>query len=111
MRKSKIESKDSAINVRLPTSQKKKYMEEAKLCNMTLSNYVLHVLQNKKVTIIKNGGEIARAMYDLSSTLNQCLKCAEIPVDIVQVAVTDSVNKLNDCMATMTGEEDVNIKI
>ena len=111
MRKNTRESKDSTINVRLSTLQKQRYMEEANLCNMTLSNYVLHVLQNKKVTIIKNGGEIARAIYDLNNTLNQCLKCSDIPVDTVQVAVTNSVNKLNDCMATMTGEEDVNIKI
>lgn len=59
------ESKDTAINVRLSTSQKKKYMEEAKLCNMTLSNYVLHILQNKKITVIKNGEKIAQAMYTL----------------------------------------------
>lgn len=111
MRKNIRESKDSAINVRLSTLQKKKYMEEANLCNMTLSNYVLHVLQNKKVTIIKNGGEIAKAIYDLNNTLNKCLKYSEIPVDTVQVAVTNSINKLNTCMTTMTGEEDVNIKI
>lgn len=98
------ESKDTAINVRLSTSQKKKYMEEAKLCNMTLSNYVLHILQNKKITVIKNGEKIAQAMYDLNNTLNQCLKCPEVSVENARMAVTNSVNQLNSCMETIQGD-------
>ena len=41
--------KDTAINVRLTTEQKERYSEEAKLCNMKLSEYVLYLLQNKRV--------------------------------------------------------------
>ena len=105
------ESKDTAMNVRLSTSQKKKYMEEARACNMTLSNYVLHILQNKKVTVIKNGSEIAQAMYDLNNTLNQCLKCPEMSLESARMAVTNSVGRLNNCMEKMQGDCNVNTKI
>ena len=98
MKANKKKLKDTAINVRLSTADKQKYTEEAKLCNMTLSKYVLHLLHNKKVTVIENGSEIAKAMYDLSETLNKCVKNPKISVEGAQLAVSDSVNQLKLCM-------------
>ena len=94
MKANKKRLKDTAINVRLTTADKQKYTEEAKLCNMTLSKYVLHLLQNKKITVIENGAEIAKAMYDLSETLNQCVKNPKISVEGAQLAVSNSINQL-----------------
>ena len=89
--------KDTAINVRLTTEQKERYSEEAKLCNMKLSEYVLYLLQNKKVTVIENGSEIAQAMYDLNNTLSDCVKYPNIPVSKTQESLSRSILKLNSC--------------
>lgn len=90
--------KNTAINVRISEDEKQKYLEEARACNMTLSNYVLHILQNKKVTIIPNGAEIARAMYDLNETLNQCMNDTQISVEEARASVAKSVKKLTTRM-------------
>ena len=50
MKANKKKLKDTAINVRLSTADKQKYTEEAKLCNMTLSKYVLHLLHIELLT-------------------------------------------------------------
>lgn len=89
--------KDTAINVRLTTEQKKRYSEEARLCNMKLSEYVLYVLQNKRVTVIENGSEIAHAIYNLNNTLDKCMKYPNIPFSKAQEALAKSVLKLNSC--------------
>ena len=86
--------KDTALSIRLTTAQKQKYADEAKTCNMTLSNYVLHILQNKKVTFIENGAEIANAMYDLNETLNKCINNPKVSAEEVRPAVDNSVSKL-----------------
>ena len=59
MKANKKKLKDTAINVRLSTADKQKHTEKAKLCNMTLSKYILHLLHNKKITVIEDGSEIA----------------------------------------------------
>ncbi len=89
--------KDTAINVRLTTEQKERLTEEARLCNMKLSEYVLHLLQNKRVTIIENGSEIAHAIYDLNNTLDRCMKYPNIPLSKTQKALSESILKLNSC--------------
>lgn len=89
--------KDTAINVRLTTEQKERYSEEAKLCNMKLSEYVLYLLQNKRVTVIENGSEIAHAIYDLNNTLNECFKYPNIPISETQESLSRSILKLNSC--------------
>lgn len=89
--------KDTAINVRLTTEQKERFTAEARLCNMKLSEYVLHLLQNKRVTVIENGFEIAHAIYDLNNTLDKCMKCPNIPITKTQEALSKSILKLNSC--------------
>ena len=90
--------KNTAINVRISADEKQKYMEEARACNMTLSNYVLHILQNKKVTIIPNGEKIAKAMYDLNETLNKCMNDTQISVEEARSSVEKSVRRLRTRM-------------
>lgn len=92
------ERKSMAINVRISADEKQKYMEEARACNMTLSNYVLHILQNKKVTIIPNGEKIAKAMYDLNETLNKCMNNNQISVEEARSSVAKSVRRLKTRM-------------
>ena len=90
-------SKDAVINVRLTTKQKERFAEEARLCNMKLSEYVLHLLQNKRITVIENGTEIAHAIYDLSNTLKNCMEYHNIPLSRIQEALSQSISKLNSC--------------
>lgn len=100
--------KDTAINVRLTTEQKERYSEEAKLCNMKLSEYVLYLLQNKRVTVIENGSEIAHAIYDLNKTLNECINHPNIPISKTKKALSAGILKLNSCLEGMQGEVNVN---
>lgn len=100
--------KNAAINVRLTTEQKERYSEEAKLCNMKLSEYVLYLLQNKRVTVIENGSEIAHAIYDLNKTLNECINHLNIPISKTKKALSAGILKLNSCLEGMQGEVNVN---
>ena len=88
--------KNASMNIRISAEQKKKYEDEARNCNMKLSEYVLHLLQNKKINVIENGSEIAKAMFELNNTLNKCITYSNIPADKVREAVDRSVSKLND---------------
>lgn len=98
----KKEKKDTVINVRVSTEQKKRYAEEARECNMRLSEYVLHLLQNKKVTVIEHGREIAQAMYDLNNTLNKCLQYPNIPVNKTREILSNGIIKLNEYIERST---------
>lgn len=89
--------KDTAINVRMTKEQKKQFTAEARLCNMKLSEYVLHLLQNKRVTVIENGSEIAHAIYDLNNTLGKCMRYPNISLTKTQEALSESILKLNSC--------------
>ena len=55
--------KDSAINVRLTTEQKKRLRRQGYVI-LSCRN-VLYVLQNKRVTVIKNGSEIALMIFTI----------------------------------------------
>lgn len=103
--------KNAAINVRLSTEDKKKFTEEARGCNMRLSEYVLHLLKNKQVTVIEHGEEIAQAMYELNNTLNKCLKYPNIPVNKTREIISNGILKLNSCMEKVQGEHNVDSKI
>ena len=98
MKNTANEKKETAINVRISKDEKQKYMEEAQACNMTLSNYVLHILENKKITVIEKGSEIAQAMYDLNETLKKCMNDTKISVEEAQLSVSKSVRKLKERM-------------
>ena len=99
--------KDTSINVRLSTTQKKKFAEEAKSCNMKLSEYVLHLLENRTITVIENGSEIAKAMYKLNDTLNHCMNYPHIPTERAREAVTNSIMRLNACIGSTGGDYNV----
>ena len=103
--------KNAAINIRLSTEDKKRFTEEARECNMNLSEYVLYLLKNKQVTVIEHGEEIAQAMYDLNNTLNKCLKYPNIPVNKTRELLTNGILKLNSCMEKVQGEYNVDSKI
>ena len=103
--------KNATINVRLSTEDKKKFTEEARECNMRLSEYVLHLLRNKQVTVIEHGEEIAHAMYELNSTLNKCLRYPNIPVNKTREILMNGIIKLNSCMEKVQGEYNVNSEI
>ena len=98
----KKEKKDTAINIRLTREQKKGYTEEARECNMRLSEYVLHLLKNKKVTVIEHGREIAQAMYELNNTLNKCLQYPNIPVNRTREILSNGIIKLNEYIERST---------
>ena len=103
--------KNAAINVRLSTEDKKKFTEEARGCNMKLSEYVLNLLKNKQVTVIEHGEEIAKAMYELNNTMNKCLSYPNIPVNKTREILTNGIIKLNSCMEKVQGEYNVDSKI
>lgn len=103
--------KNAAINIRLSTEDKKKFKEEARGCNMKLSEYVLNLLKNKQVTVIEHGEEIAKAMYELNNTLNKCLKYPNIPVNKTREIVANGIIKLNSYMEKVQGEYNVDSKI
>ncbi len=98
MKNTSNEKKDTVINVRISTDEKQKYIEEAKACNMTLSNYVLHILKNKKITVIEDGSKIAQAMYDLNESLKKCMNDTKISVEEARLSVAKSVSRLKTCM-------------
>ena len=93
--------KDTSINVRLTKEQKERFTKEARLCNMRLSEYVLHLLQNKRVTVIENGSEIAHAIYDLNNTLDKCMKYPNISLSKTQEALSQNILKLTSCFEEM----------
>ena len=103
--------KNAVINVRLSTEDKKRFTEEARGCNMRLSEYVLHLLRNKQVTVIEHGEEIAKAMYELNNTLNKCLQYPNIPVNKTREIVANGIIKLNSYMEKVQGEYNVDSKI
>ena len=103
--------KNAAINVRLSTEDKKRFTEEARGCKMRLSEYVLHILRNKQVTVIEHGEEIAKAMYELNNTLNKCLRYPNIPVNKTREIVANGIIKLNSYMEKVQGEYNVDSKI
>lgn len=90
--------KDKVINVRVSAEQKKRYTEEARLCNMKLSEYILHVLQNKEVTVIEHGREIAQAMYELNNTLNKYLQYPNISVSKTRETLSNGITRLSECI-------------
>ena len=103
--------KNAAINVRLSTEDKKRFTEEARGCNMRLSEYVLHLLKNKQVTVIEHGEEIAKAMYELNNTFNKCLRYPNIPVNKTREIVANGIIKLNSYMEKVQGDYNVDSKI
>lgn len=103
--------KNASINVRLSTEDKKKFTEEARGCNMKLSEYVLYLLRNKQVTVIEHGEEIAQAMYELNNTMNKCLSYPNIPVNKTREILTNGIIKLNSCIEKVQGEHNVDSKI
>lgn len=102
-------TKNTIINIRIPKVEKEQYVNEAKKYGMNLSELVLNSLRCRKLNIIKDGGEIAKAMYELNNTLNNC-KNLNVSVENIRKSISNCVGKMNNFLCEI-GEENVNTKI
>ena len=88
-------AKDEVITVRVSKEDKAKYSAEAENYGMNLSKYILHLLNHKKVNVIKGGAEIICAIYDLNCTISKYDLREDISVEELKNAMTTCIENMN----------------